>query len=143
MELIKQDPENLIIGTKRDGSRLTCMIVDDVPFMIKTLSKLLEKFGIQVVQTAANGVEAIEKYKSLKGRLDLITCDITMPEMDGLQVLEKVMQFDRSQRVVMISALGSKEKVKTAMQLGAKYFIVKPFKAEDVYRILSFVVTKY
>jgi len=143
LELIKHDPENLFMGTKRDGKKLTCMVVDDVPFMVKTLSKLLEKFGIEVVQTAANGVEAVEKYKTLKGRLDLITCDITMPEMDGLQVLEKVMQFDRTQRVVMISALGSKEKVKTAMQLGAKYFIVKPFKAEDVFRILSFVITKF
>jgi two-component system, chemotaxis family, chemotaxis protein CheY len=143
LELLKHDEENLVMGTKIDGSKISCMVIDDVPFMIKTVSKLLDKFGMHVVQTSVNGVDAVEKYKMLKGRLDLITLDITMPEMDGLQVLEKIMNFDKSQRVVMISALGNKEKVKTAVQLGAKYFIVKPFKAEDVFRILSMVLKKY
>lgn len=95
-----------------------------------------------MVATALDGLEAIEKYKELCPNLDLVTMDITMPKMDGLTALSKIVEFDKNAKVVMISALGKEELVKKALLLGAKNYIVKPLDRKKVLERISTVVTK-
>ncbi|EGD52010.1 response regulator receiver protein [Thermoanaerobacter ethanolicus JW 200] len=111
------------------------LIVDDATFMRMILKTLLKKNGFEVVGEAENGVVAIEKYKELKP--DIVTMDITMPEMDGVQALKEIRAFDPNAKVVMISALGQELYVKEAVMFGAKGFIVKPFKEDYVIQTLS------
>jgi two-component system chemotaxis response regulator CheY len=106
------------------------LITDDALFMRVTLKNILSGGGYEVVGEASNGVEAIELYKSLKP--DIVTMDITMPEMDGIQALKEIRAFDANARVIMCTAMGQKNLVVEAIQSGAKDFIVKPFQPERV-----------
>jgi two-component system chemotaxis response regulator CheY len=106
------------------------LVVDDAAFMRKMVSDALAKGGHEVVGEASNGVEAIARFEELKP--DLMTLDITMPEKDGLSALADIMGADPSARVVMCSALGQESKVLEAIKLGAKDFVVKPFKPDRV-----------
>ena len=106
------------------------LLVDDAVFMRMKLKDILEKNGYEVVAEAQNGLEAIEKYKSEKP--DLVTMDITMPEMDGVTALKKIKEFDPSAKVIMCSAMGQQSMVMDAIQAGAVDFIVKPFDNERV-----------
>lgn len=106
------------------------LVVDDAAFMRMMLKDILSKEGYEVVGEAANGLDAIEKFSSLKP--DLVTMDITMPEKDGLQALKEIKKMDSGARVVMCSAMGQQEMVIDAVQSGAKDFIVKPFQGDRV-----------
>ena len=96
----------------------------------------------EIVDSAADGEEAVAKYKEHYPNIDLVTMDITMPKMDGLTALEQIMQFDKSARVVMISALGKEELVKKALLLGAKNFIIKPLDRVKVLERIASIVRK-
>ena len=111
------------------------MIVDDAAFMRMMIKDILSKNGYEVVGEAENGRVAVEKYADLKP--DLVTMDITMPEMDGIEALKKIKQSDPGARVVMCSAMGQQAMVVEAIQSGAKDFIVKPFQAERVLEAVS------
>ncbi|MBP2627283.1 MAG: response regulator receiver protein [Firmicutes bacterium] len=111
------------------------LIVDDAVFIRLTLKAMLEKNGYQVIGEAANGSEAILKYNQLKP--DLVTMDITMPQMDGIAALKAIKKMDPSGKVVMISAMGQESTVKEAIIAGANGFIVKPFVEDQVIRGLS------
>ncbi|MBR0575982.1 response regulator [Proteiniclasticum sp. BAD-10] len=106
------------------------MIVDDAIFMRMKLKDILEKNGYEVVAEAQNGADAIEKYKS--ERPEIVTMDITMPEMDGIQALKGIKKIDPQARVVMCSAMGQQAMVMEAIQSGAVDFIVKPFETDRV-----------
>ena len=106
------------------------LVVDDAAFMRKMVSDALVKAGHEVVGEAANGVEAVASYQSLKP--ELTTLDITMPEKDGLSALKEIVQLDPGARVIMCSALGQESKVLESIKLGAKDFVVKPFQADRV-----------
>ena len=106
------------------------LVVDDAAFMRKMVSDALAKGGHEVVGEAANGVEAVASYQTL--RPDITTLDITMPEKDGLAALKEIMALDPTARVVMCSALGQESKVLEAVKSGAKDFVVKPFQADHV-----------
>lgn len=106
------------------------LIVDDAAFMRMMIKDILSKNGFEVVGEAQDGVEAVEKYKELTP--DLVTLDITMPEMDGLSALKEIKQIDQDANVIMCSAMGQQAMVIDAIQAGAKDFIVKPFQAERV-----------
>ena len=106
------------------------LVVDDAAFMRKMVSDALVKAGHEVVGEATNGVEAVAHFMSLKP--DLATLDITMPEKDGLTALAEIMTLDPSARVIMCSALGQESKVMESIKLGARDFVVKPFKADRV-----------
>lgn len=108
------------------------LIVDDAIFIRVALKTMLEKNGYQVVGEAANGSEAILKYNELKP--DVVTMDITMPQMDGITSLKAIKKMDPSAQVVMISALGQESTLKQAIISGASGFIVKPFVEEQVIR---------
>ncbi|MBX6394178.1 MAG: response regulator [Alicyclobacillaceae bacterium] len=106
------------------------LIVDDAAFMRMMIKEILTKHGYEVVGEAVNGVQAVEKYQELKP--DLVTLDITMPEMDGIEALKRIRQIDPQAKVIMCSAMGQQAMVIDAIQAGAKDFIVKPFQADRV-----------
>lgn len=106
------------------------LIVDDAAFMRMLLKDILIKNGYQIAGEAPNGYKAIEMYKSEKP--DVVTMDITMPEMDGIQALKEIRAFDPSAKVIMCSAMGQQGMVMDAIKAGARDFIVKPFQAERV-----------
>lgn len=106
------------------------MIVDDAIFMRMKLKDILEKNGYEVVAEAQNGADAIEKYKA--ERPDIVTMDITMPEMNGIDALKGIKKIDGSARVIMCSAMGQQAMVMEAIQAGALDFIVKPFETDRV-----------
>ncbi|WP_163469010.1 response regulator [Fusobacterium sp. IOR10] len=106
----------------------TVMIVDDALFMRKTIKKMFERAGYEVVAEAENGKEALDKYMTKKP--DVITMDIAMPVMDGLLSLKEILKIDETANVLMVSAIGQEELVGEALACGAKGFIVKPFTEE-------------
>ena len=106
------------------------LICDDAAFMRMMVKDILTKGGYNVVGEAENGAVAVQKYNELKP--DLVTMDITMPEMDGIQALKKIKQADPSANVIMCSAMGQQAMVIESIQSGAKDFIVKPFQADRV-----------
>lgn len=111
------------------------LIVDDAMFMRSTLKMMLHNKGYEVVGEAQNGIEAIMKYKDLKP--DIVTMDIHMPEMGGLDALVEILKSDPKAKVVMITAAGDQKHVMDAMQRGAKNFIVKPFTEEKVVKVMN------
>ncbi|MBS1717006.1 MAG: response regulator [Armatimonadetes bacterium] len=106
------------------------LITDDALFMRVTLKNILVQNGYEIVGEACNGAEAIQMYKSLKP--DLVTMDITMPELDGLSALKEIRSIDPAANVVMCTAMGQSKMVAEALGSGAKDFIIKPFQAETV-----------
>lgn len=106
------------------------LIVDDAAFMRMMIKDILNKNGFEVVGEASDGSQAIEKYKEI--RPDLVTMDITMPEMDGITALKEIRKIDSNAKVIMCSAMGQQAMVIDAIQAGAKDFIVKPFQADRV-----------
>lgn len=106
------------------------LIVDDAAFMRMMIKDILTKNGYEIVGEAQDGREAVEKYKELEP--DLVTMDITMPEMDGITALKEIKQIDPDAVVIMCSAMGQQAMVIDAIQAGAKDFIVKPFQADRV-----------
>lgn len=115
----------------------TILIADDAMFMRNILKTILVKEGYQIVE-AGNGKQAVEKYKEIKP--DMVTLDITMPEMDGLAALKEIKTFDPNAKVIMCSAMGQQAMVMEAVQFGAKDFIVKPFQADRVLDSISKVL---
>ncbi|HDL60322.1 MAG TPA: response regulator [candidate division WOR-3 bacterium] len=115
------------------------LVVDDAAFMRMLVKKILLQAGHQVVGEAGNGKEAIEKYEKL--RPDLVTMDIVMPEMDGINAVKEIMKIDPNAKIIMITAVGQEAKVMEALKSGAKGYIVKPFQApkviEEINRVLS------
>jgi two-component system chemotaxis response regulator CheY len=111
------------------------LIVDDAAFMRMSLKTMLERNGFQVVGEAENGLVALKKYKELKP--DIVTMDITMPEMSGIEALKEIKGYDSGAKVVMVSALGQEPLIKEAILSGASYFIVKPFKEAHVIEVLN------
>jgi two-component system chemotaxis response regulator CheY len=105
------------------------MIVDDAAFMRISIRNILTKNGYEVCCEAENGAVALQKYKEMLP--DIITMDITMPEMDGLTSIREILSFNPGANIIMVSAMGQESMVREAIMLGAKGFIVKPFK-EDV-----------
>lgn len=111
------------------------LIADDNAFMRLTLRRLLEQNGHAVVGEVQNGLEAVRKYQELKP--DLVTLDITMPEMDGLAALKAILRLDPAARVIMCTAMGQRSIVAEAMACGARDFLVKPFRPHQVLQAIA------
>ncbi len=111
------------------------MIVDDAAFMRLSLKMILEKNDYMIVGEAENGEVAISLYQEICP--DIVTMDITMPVMGGLEALKEIVKKDASAKVVMISAMGQESYVREAIVAGAKHFIVKPFNEEHIIRTLN------
>ena len=106
------------------------LVVDDAAFMRMMVKDILVKNGYDVVGEATNGAEAVAMYK--EHRPDLVTMDITMPEMDGITALKEIKKINPQARVIMCSAMGQQAMVLEAIQAGARDFVVKPFQADRV-----------
>ena len=124
-------------GIRLDGTKVKILVVDDSMFVAKQLGQILSSEGYEVVATAADGKEGVDKYKELYPNVDAVTMDITMPRMDGITALEQIMAFDKDAKVVMVSALGKEELVKKSLMLGAKNYIVKPLDRKKVLERLA------
>lgn len=107
------------------------LIVDDSPITQEQLSDILNDNGYET-DIASNGLAAINRYKSDKDNIDLITLDITMPIMDGLETLKKLKEIDENVIVIMVSAMGKQKIIKECLDNGAKNFITKPFNKEKI-----------
>ena len=106
------------------------MIVDDNAFMRNNLKNVLKNAGFDVVAEATDGIEAVAAYQADKP--DLVTMDITMPNMDGVQALKELKTLDPEARVIMVSAMGQEALVVEAITSGAADFVVKPFEPTRV-----------
>jgi len=108
----------------------TVLIVDDAAFMRISIKNMLTKNGYEVIGEAENGAIGVQMYKDLTP--DIVTMDITMPEMSGLDALKEIQKHDPKAKVVMVSAMGQEAMVREAIVSGAKGFIVKPFKEDGI-----------
>lgn len=113
----------------------TVLIVDDAAFVRIQLKQMLERNGFQVAGEAENGREALKKILELKP--DIVTLDITMPEMNGLDCIKEIGKMDVKPVVIMVSAMGQEANVQEAIMNGAKGYIVKPYKEETVVKYLG------
>lgn len=111
------------------------LIVDDAAFMRVSIRNIVTKNGFEVVGEAENGLVAIQRYSELKP--DIVTMDITMPELSGLDALKAIRKIDPDAIIVMVSALGQESMVREAVLSGAKGFVVKPFKEENIAAALA------
>ncbi len=111
------------------------LIVDDTAFMRMMLKTIITGKGYSVVGEAEDGLDAIEKYKELKP--DIVTMDITMPRMDGIESMKGILEIDPNAKIIVCSAMGQKALVIEALRLGAKDFIVKPFDADRVVEAIN------
>lgn len=114
------------------------LIVDDAAFMRMMIKDILTKNGYEVVAEAANGLQAVELYKAHQP--DLVTMDITMPEMDGIEAVKQIKAVNPAAKVIMCSAMGQQSMVMDAIKAGANDFIVKPFQADRVLEAVKKIV---
>ena len=117
----------------------TVLVCDDAIFMRTMISDILSQAGYEVVGEAETGAQAVERYQKL--RPALVTMEIVMPDMGGIDAVREIMKFDASARILMCSAMGQQARVIEAIQAGAKDFVVKPFQPsrvlEAVQRVLG------
>ena len=119
-------------GIRPEGGAYRVLVVDDSMFIAKQLGQIFSSEGFEVVATAGDGAQGVEKYKAGHPNIDLVTMDITMPVMDGVSALEKILEFDKQANVIMVSALGKEDVVKKCLLMGAKSYIVKPLDRKKV-----------
>jgi len=116
------------------------LIVDDAAFMRMMIKNIITKYGYEVAGEAENGKQAVVLYSEMKP--DLVTMDITMPEMDGIESVKAIRTLDHNANIIMISAMGQQAMVMDAIQAGASDFIVKPFQQERVMQAIERVLNR-
>ncbi|MCR5255468.1 MAG: response regulator [Acetatifactor sp.] len=112
------------------GDKGTIVLVDDSKMSRNMLAAIVTKAGYTVIGEASNGIEGYETYLKLKP--DIITLDITMPEMDGLDALKRILEAEPDAKAIMITAAGQQDKLIEALKVGAKRFISKPFQEDEI-----------
>jgi two-component system chemotaxis response regulator CheY len=111
------------------------LIADDAMFMREMIKDIAQQAGFEVIGEAGNGIEAVEKYREL--RPDIATMDIVMPLKSGIEAVREIKSEFEDARIIMCSALGQDSLVVEALEAGARDFIVKPFKADQVIEVLK------
>jgi two-component system chemotaxis response regulator CheY len=117
------------------NNQKTVLIVDDIPFVRKTLKQILINQGYRVVGEAETGEEAVQQFRETKP--DIVTMDLVMPIMNGVEATKKILQIDSSAKIVILSAMMQENLVTEAILAGAKDYIMKPFQTDEVARILK------
>ncbi|MEN6349060.1 MAG: response regulator [Syntrophomonas sp.] len=117
-------------GIREDGSPIKVMAVDDSPISRKMIKKALEPDGFLICGEAGNGKEAVELYPQVQA--DVITMDVTMPIMDGLDAAAIIKKINPGQRIIMLSAMGDDDIINDAKSRGINDICPKPFKAADL-----------
>ncbi|AEG15325.1 response regulator receiver protein [Desulfofundulus kuznetsovii DSM 6115] len=120
------------------GKRI--LVVDDAAFMRMMIKNIVTKNGYEVAGEAENGKQAMEMYVELKP--DLVTMDITMPEMDGIEAVKAIRAIDPNASIIMVSAMGQQAMVMDAIQAGARDFIVKPFQQDRLLQAIERVLAR-
>ncbi|HEY5585767.1 MAG TPA: response regulator [Ruminiclostridium sp.] len=111
------------------------LVVDDSPFILKAVKRALEPNGFEIVGHGENGKLGLALYQQLKP--DIITLDVTMPVMDGLETAKALFQIDPSVKIIMLSAMGDDDLILSAKKIGINNFISKPFKADELVKMAN------
>src|ERR1700734_1342595 len=126
------------VKRSEDGQPVRYLIVDDSVFARKNLGRMVETFGGQIAGEAGDGLTAITEYDRIVP--DIVLMDITMPQMEGIEAAEKIVQQHPEARIVMVSSVGYQENIVAALQRGARHFVQKPVKAEVLYEVIKYVM---
>ncbi len=124
---------------RKDSQPVRYLVVDDSVFARKNLIKMVQTFGGEVAGEAGDGLTAIAEYARTKP--DIVLMDITMPQMEGIEAVERIVRQHPDARIVMVSSVGYQENILAALQKGAKHFVQKPVKPDVLYEILRYVLT--
>src|SRR5579864_6105152 len=122
----------------KDKQPIRYLIVDDSVFARKNLAKIIEAFGGKIAGEAGDGCTAITEYDRVLP--DLVLMDITMPQMEGIEAAERIIRQHPQARIIMVSSVGYQENIVASLQKGARHFVQKPVKAEQLYDILKYVL---
>ncbi|MDD5066114.1 MAG: response regulator [bacterium] len=133
LEIYKKDVK--LNGTRSDGSQIKVMIVDDSLAFRRLLKRIFENTGYLVAAEVADGKEAVQQYD--KVRPDVVTMDVTMPELEGPASVEAIRKVYPEARIIMVSSLGHKELVEEAIAKGAKGYILKPITDDSIPKVLE------
>src|SRR6202046_4399387 len=123
---------------KKDSQAVRYLVVDDSVFARKSLAKMIESFGGQVVGEAGDGCTAITEYA--RTLPDLVLMDITMPQMEGIEAVERIVHEHPDARIVMVSSVGYQDNILAALQKGPGHFVQKPVKPDALYEIIRYVL---
>jgi two-component system chemotaxis response regulator CheY len=126
------------VRRSKDGQPVRYLVVDDSVFARKNLTRIVEAFGGQLAAEAADGLMAVSEYE--RTRPDIVLMDITMPQMEGIEAAEKIIQKYPDARIVMVSSVGYQENIVAALQRGARHFVQKPVKPEVLYEVIKYVM---
>ena len=126
------------VKRSKDGQPVRYLIVDDSVFARKNLARMVESFGGLLAGEAGDGLTAITEYDRTKP--DLVLMDITMPQMEGIEAAERIVQAHPDARIVMVSSVGYQENIVAALQRGARHFVQKPVKPEVLYEVIKYVL---
>ena len=124
---------------RKDNQPVRYLVVDDSVFARKNIIKMVQLFGGEIAGEAGDGLTAIAEYNRTKP--DIVLMDITMPQMEGIEAVERIVRQYPEARIVMVSSVGYQENILAALQKGAKHFVQKPVKAEVLYEILRYVLS--
>jgi two-component system, chemotaxis family, chemotaxis protein CheY len=124
---------------RKDSQPVRYLVVDDSVFARKNIIKMIEMFGGEVAGEAGDGLTAIAEFNRIKP--DIVLMDITMPQMEGIEAVERIVRQHPDARIIMVSSVGYQENILAALQKGAKHFVQKPVKPEVLYEILRYVLS--
>jgi two-component system, chemotaxis family, chemotaxis protein CheY len=124
---------------KKDNQPVRYLIVDDSVFARKSLAKMVEAFGGIVAGEAGDGLTAITEYS--RTNPDIVLMDITMPQMEGIEAVERIVREHPDARIVMVSSVGYQDNILAALQRGARHFVQKPVKPDALYEIIRYVLS--
>jgi two-component system chemotaxis response regulator CheY len=116
----------------------TVLVVDDLAFVRKTLVQILTENHFEVVGEATDGVQAVQLYQKLKPAL--VTMDIVMPNMSGIDACRRITKSHKGAKVIVISAMGQESLIMEAINAGAKDYILKPFSADEIVKTCEHVL---
>lgn len=123
---------------KNDSRPVRYLIVDDSVFARKNLGRMVETFGGEVAGEAGDGCTAITEYA--RTQPDIVLMDVTMPQMEGIEAVERIVRQHPDARIVMVSSVGYQDNILAALQKGARHFVQKPVKPDVLYEIIRYVL---
>jgi two-component system chemotaxis response regulator CheY len=123
---------------KKDSKPVRYLVVDDSVFARKNLARMIEAFGGQLAGEAGDGCTAITEYN--RTQPDIVLMDITMPQMEGIEAVERIVRQHPEARIVMVSSVGYQDNILAALQKGARHFVQKPVKPDVLYEIIRYVL---
>lgn len=126
------------LARKQDSHPVRYLVVDDSVFARKSLAKMIDLFGGEVAGEAGDGCTAITEYARTKP--DIVLMDITMPQMEGIEAVERIVRQHPEARIVMVSSVGYQDNILAALQKGARHFVQKPVKPDVLYEIIRYVL---